>query len=200
MTVLTSWDDGTNTDFRVADLLSKHGLPGIFFIPSNSPLSEVEIRELGGRFQIGGHTENHPEDMKLLTAERQFDEISLNKAKLEQILQHPITAFAYPSGRYDDTTVMCVRDAGFSWARTTYGGNTRLPDDLYRTHPTFHFRADRYPDGQWLQEARRLLADATVNGYFHLWGHSEEVERFGTWSELDTLLGDIAATLRSTKP
>src|SRR5262245_15905834 len=62
--VTTSWDDGHPADLRVADLLDKHGLKGTFFIPcSNSEGRSVmcssDVAELGRRFEIGGHTQNH---------------------------------------------------------------------------------------------------------------------------------------------
>src|SRR5438874_5330287 len=62
--VTTSWDDGHPSDLRVASLLDKHGLSGTFYVPSansenKAVMAATEIAELGRRFEIGGHTQNH---------------------------------------------------------------------------------------------------------------------------------------------
>ena len=62
--VTTSWDDGHPSDLRVADLLEKHGLSGTFYVPSTNSegrpvMRSIEIAELGRRFEIGGHTQDH---------------------------------------------------------------------------------------------------------------------------------------------
>jgi hypothetical protein len=49
----TSWDDGHPLDFRVADLLSKYGLTGTFYIPrqcQTPTMSEEQVRELATSF------------------------------------------------------------------------------------------------------------------------------------------------------
>ena len=49
LTITTSWDDGHPMDLRVAELLTRSGLPGTFYVPpSNSrpTLSTAEIRGL----------------------------------------------------------------------------------------------------------------------------------------------------------
>ena len=55
----TSWDDGVESDFRMADLLEKYQLPGIFFIPTITELKEEDIKRLSQRFDIGGHSTSH---------------------------------------------------------------------------------------------------------------------------------------------
>src|SRR5262245_51647144 len=58
------WDDRHPADLRVADLLDKHGLMGTFYIPcskseSRPVMRSSDVMELGRRFEIGGHTQNH---------------------------------------------------------------------------------------------------------------------------------------------
>src|SRR3954462_3060939 len=58
----TSWDDGHPLDFRIADLLSKYGLTGTFYIPRHCQtptIPEIQVRELSRYFDIGAHTMHH---------------------------------------------------------------------------------------------------------------------------------------------
>ena len=65
--VTTSWDDGAKEDLKLADLLLKYDVPATFYLPLRNPERKVmntrEIKEIGERFEIGGHTANH----KILT-------------------------------------------------------------------------------------------------------------------------------------
>jgi len=55
--IVSSWDDGSKLDIKLAGLLKKYNISGTFFIPNNTKLSEDEIRSLVEQgFKIGGHT------------------------------------------------------------------------------------------------------------------------------------------------
>jgi peptidoglycan/xylan/chitin deacetylase (PgdA/CDA1 family) len=78
----------------------------------------------GGLIEIGSHTLSHPV-LAALPVAAQIDEISGSKARLEQLLGHPVTSFAYPFGgrsHYTDQTVAAVREAGFEWACSNFAG------------------------------------------------------------------------------
>lgn len=99
------------------------------------------LRELasGGLVEVGAHTHTHPR-LSDLSAEAQSSEIVGNKAHLEEVLERPVTSFAYPyggSGDYDSTSVACARSAGFTSACTNVPGRvTRRSDpfELPRVH------------------------------------------------------------------
>ena len=61
--ILTSWDDGHPLDLKLAGLLDKYKIEGIFYIPKNNPegpvISPSQIRQLAKKFEIGAHTINH---------------------------------------------------------------------------------------------------------------------------------------------
>ena len=91
--------------------------------PYHRPLSPGEVGELhqGGLVEVGAHTVTHP-ILSALPAVSQRREIAKSKARLEQILGHPVTSFAYPYGKpwdYDAQTVDIVRQAGFACACST---------------------------------------------------------------------------------
>ena len=51
-------------------------------------------------------------------SEAQRDEMATSRASLERILNHPVTAFSYPFGGADATTLALARSIGFESATT----------------------------------------------------------------------------------
>ena len=88
--------------------------------PTHRSLSpdEVVLLAEGRLVEIGAHTLTHPV-LSALPAAEQRTEIQGSKSRLESILRHPVTSFAYPYGSRSDytaETVALVRDAGFTYA------------------------------------------------------------------------------------
>lgn len=182
----SSWDDGNPLDLKIAELLLKYDLPGTFYIPSVSRMENEQIQLLARDFDIGGHTVNHPMDMKLLSDEDMDFELKVNKDWLEGIISRPVTKFCYTRGRYDDRVIEAVKRAGYTSARTTTVLNL-IPDDPFKTHTTIHvFPRAEYGVVEWDTEARAYAYSAAVSGgTFHLWGHALELERLGYWGRLE---------------
>ena len=191
-TIETSWDDGCIEDFRIADLLRKYELPGIFYIPNQkTTLTEKQIVELSKDFRIGGHTVNHPHDIKLLSNLQIEYEVKENKKTLEQMIGKEVDSFCYPRGRYNDIVKDIVKSAGYKNARTTKVLLTKQPEDLFEMETTIHVYRERveYNGRNWLELSKELLHNACItDGYFHLWGHGWEVQKQGLWDELEELL------------
>jgi len=192
LSIELSFDDGGIEDRKISELLLEYGLTAIFYIPSCCELSSYDINKLSkDGFEIGGHTYSHFQDLKLLDYEGQYNEILLNKADLEGIIGKEITSFCYPRGKYNDTTVEVVKDIGFTSARTTVVGNIKHPEDRYRIKTSVHLypQNDFYKKPDWEKEAYRLLDEAVKsNGYFHLWAHGFEIEKFNLWEGFDKFL------------
>jgi len=115
LTITTSWDDGHPMDLRVAELLTRYGLPGTFYVPlSNSrpTLSTAEIRGLSQEFEIGAHTVNHVRLTALADSEAQ-EQVTDSKKQLEDILGKPCSIFCFPGGSYSKIHFRMLREAGF---------------------------------------------------------------------------------------
>ncbi len=196
MKILTSWDDGTKEDLRVVELLKKYKLKGIFFIPTiPTELTTYEIAELSGYFDIGGHTTSHPQDIKKLSESDAKAEIMDNKGWLEDIIGRKIEWFCYPRGRYNEKTIEILKDIGYSYARTALVGNSDKCDNMYRIHPTVHVHKSRkeYEGKKWLDYAveQYRMAKQKQESYYHIWGHSWEIENQNLWVELEQLFEHI---------
>lgn len=190
----TSWDDGSKFDLHLAQLLRKYNIPAIFYIPTCCELSPDEIIAIHAMgFEIGGHTETHPQDLKQLSYKKQIEEILGNKLWLESILGNgtgifKVNSFCYPRGRYDYITTEIVKKCGFTNARTTVQGSIEHPEDLFRTKTSVHVypKTLRFKKPDWLKEAKRLYKKAKKeDGRFEMWGHSWEIEKFQMWNELE---------------
>lgn len=183
----SSWDDGDPLDYKIGQLLLQYRLPGIFYIPSCTQLEEPAIKLLAKNgFEIGGHTVSHPSDMKLLTEEQIELEVLENKIWLELIIGKPITKFCYPRGRYDDRVIKALQIAGFLEARTTVVMETKSRDP-YKTDTAVHvYQRKEYNNIDWFEIACGMVAQAVaLDGVFHIWGHSWEIERDGNWQKLE---------------
>lgn len=218
--VTTSWDDGHPADLRVADLLDKHGLSGTFYIPcTNSEgrpvMGSTDIAELGRRFEIGGHTRSHV-SLTEIAPHAAADQILANKHWLEDLVGREVCGFAYVRGRHNRTVRGLVEQAGYRYARTVKNLMTTPGHDRFRVPTTTQFFAhsrstylrNYLGKGPTLERARILgavlrddelttrfaraaEASACVGGYFHLWGHSWELDQHNLWGELDRLLGQL---------
>ena len=88
--------------------------------PTHRILTRQETHSLvdGDLVELGSHSVHHPVLSALpLTSQRR--EIEDSKAWLEDLLEHPVTAFSYPFGQpsdYSAETIALLREAGFECA------------------------------------------------------------------------------------
>lgn len=211
--VVTSWDDGHVLDMKLAALLDMYGVRGTFYVaPEDHELAPEErlaheqIRVLGETHEIGAHTVHHQHLTTLGDAEAGY-EIAESKRVLEDVLQKPVTSFCYPAGKYAARHVRMVREAGFLNARTVRRFVTKIDTNVFELGTSIHtydhwldvwgvFTLARYNPfrffylyRRWDRQAKALFDQAQqTGGVFHLWGHSEEVDRHGDWERLEEVL------------
>ncbi|MBV8448199.1 MAG: polysaccharide deacetylase family protein [Hyphomicrobiales bacterium] len=220
--ITTSWDDGHPLDLRVAELLSKHGLSGTFYVPmkaENGTMAAAQIRELSCAFEIGGHTVNHTV-LTSTTEQQAKDEIFNSRHWLEDVTGQSCTMFCPPKGKYLGKHVEMVRRAGFIGLRHAELGSLDFPrpcrgimllpttiQAYSHGHLAFARNAIKRAafeslwrfvahgrSTDWPTLAASLLQRALkCGGVFHLWGHSWELEGTGQWQRLDAVLRFMAA-------
>ena len=217
----TSWDDGHPLDLKLADLLSKHGLPGTFYVPKapiRQRLSHAQIRELSSRFEVGAHTLSHQDLSRMPRALAQKETVE-SKDWIEQTTGRPCGMFCFPTGNYRSDQLTLVLEAGYLGARTVEmmslsppqrkHGVLLLPTTIqaYPHCPSDYLRNIgkrfafsnllnylRYGSARdWAKATLDLLSAASRRGgVFHLWGHSWEVEEQNQWHTLDELFAAIS--------
>jgi peptidoglycan/xylan/chitin deacetylase (PgdA/CDA1 family) len=224
----TSWDDGHPSDIRLAELLAKYGLPGTFYIPLENPkrpvMDRAAIRSLSTAFEIGAHTVHHAEVDCLSDAEAET-EITAPKEVIEDLTGKPCRMFCFPRGRYKQSQVRFVRDAGFLAARTVelmslafprmQEGVLMMPTTM---HAYEHSRADylknigkrkaavnlmnylRSKGRNWVETSEWFMREAEQKkAVFHLWGHSWEIDKWGIWEQLEQVLRKMAERKASVR-
>jgi peptidoglycan/xylan/chitin deacetylase (PgdA/CDA1 family) len=102
--------------------------------PDDLMMTSAQVRELHrNRMQVGAHTVSHP----ILTRLRPEDarrEIAASRERLQNLLDAPVTSFAYPNGKagddYSDEHVALVRELGFAYSVSTNPGAASSTSDL----------------------------------------------------------------------
>ena len=144
--MVLTFDDGYEDFYTTAyPILKKHGMTATVYIITgkigDQYMTWDQLNELkSAGFEIGAHTVTHP-NLSKLSETQQKQQIDESKATLESKLGITVNTFAYPSGKYNDTTVNLVKEAGFQTAVTTQPGaittntNTPLLLSRYRMGP-----------------------------------------------------------------
>lgn len=218
--ITTSWDDGHPLDLRIADLLTKYGLPGTFYVPfenSRRVMAPSEVRELSQTFEIGAHTVHHV-DLTSVSSAVAEQEIAESKERLEGLIGRSCVAFCFPKGRFRARHVPMVRRAGFQCARTVELLSTGFPQcccGLYVMPTTIQVNShtslsyfknctkrlrfgnfgrfiSRVRTDDWVTAAQTLLRIVVERGgVFHLWGHSWEIEEDHQWGNLEIFFSEL---------
>lgn len=215
--VTTSWDDVTSVDLKLCDLLESYEIKGSFYVVNNwinRKVSVDDLRHISEKHEIGAHTLSHPK-LTCIMQEEARKEISDSKRLLENIINKPVTSFAYPYGCYLPEHIRIVREAGFLCARTTLPFYTTISDP-FETNVTLWAAPHRIRDvGQlfftgllrktsvrvlnpivlkkW-DKLGELIFDSILKkgGIFHLFGHAWQLGSSRSWSSLERLLSHIA--------
>lgn len=184
----TSWDDCGKFDDRLVLLLMKYKMPATFYAPINCQMGMNWVSEISNSFEVGCHTVTHPEDLKRVPQPFLDYEIKSAKEMLETAINKKVHKFCYPGGKFNDVVAHVVKEAGFSEARTVTVLKTDKGSDPMRIPTTIHIYNRREYNGRdWYDLAIEMYDKAkTENSYFHIWGHSFELEKYDYWNKLET--------------
>lgn len=212
--ITTSWDDGHPLDLRVADLLTKYGLSGTFYVPMTADcetMTAPQLRQLSSGFEVGAHTLHHV-DLCRATDQVAWEEIAASKSWLEESTGLPCPMFCPPKGKYYARHLALCQRAGYGGVRTAEPLSLDFPvcqRGLFLLPTTVHacphslvsyarYLARRAAfknlwryilHGRtidWVKLADSLLSQTLERGgVFHLWGHSWELQATGQWQRLD---------------
>jgi hypothetical protein len=215
--VTTSWDDGHPLDVRTADLLTRFGMKGTFYIPAQHEGRAIDLKAaarplLAAGMGIGAHTLTHP-CLPELTGREMWRELHESKDRLEQASGTAVNSVCYPRGAHNTLVCKAARASGYRLGRTTMAFHTgtrfdpvRMPVTLQLCpQPRSKILSHAVKEGNgiglrnWVRVGRcatglrRLVAlfysqVCREGGILHLWGHSWEIEKLGLWSELEEIL------------
>jgi peptidoglycan/xylan/chitin deacetylase (PgdA/CDA1 family) len=160
-TVTVTFDDGFASTFEHGmPVLARYRIPAAMFIvanrtggdndwmhrrgmPRRALMDAEQIREMhAAHITIGSHTLTHPR-LPECGPDQMSREIVDSKARLEDILSHPVHHFAYPYGLYNDTARALVQQSGYLSACSTRSGFNNNKTDRYELRRIEVFGSDR---------------------------------------------------------
>ncbi len=105
-------------------------------IPTHLMMTSAQVRALAqSGMAVGAHTVTHP-ILAGIPLERAREEISADRARLEDITGAPVRLFAYPNGTplrdYRPEHAALARELGFEGAVSTARGAARPGDDVFQ--------------------------------------------------------------------
>lgn len=204
-----SIDDGHPLDMKAAEILGKKNIHTTFYIPiKNSTgrptLNRKQIKWLSQQpnFEIGGHTYNHIDCTKVSLKQAE-EEMRSGKEALEDIIGKPVTAFAWPWGKYNRKLIEIAKQAGFSHCRSALLINLHpYSQKEYLIHPNMHLYPHPYfryiyhslllKDILTFQECLKgfpkqltdIITKIKSINSTHFWFHSWELEKLDMWKVL----------------
>lgn len=143
--VILSFDDGYRDFYTdVLPIIKRHNVKVVAYIVPGflnhiNYMYDWQVHDLvsSGLVEIGAHTMHHVY-LKGAAKQQTMYEIKQSKESLEQMLYIPIVSFAYPYGAFNQQAIDIVKQAGFTTAVSTIGGNQVNEANrffLYRIHP-----------------------------------------------------------------
>jgi peptidoglycan/xylan/chitin deacetylase (PgdA/CDA1 family) len=122
--VVLSFDDGYRPQFTFAlPTLRKHGWAGVLNLKAEgSELYESNVKAMiAAGWEIAAHTIHHL-DLTELGTEELTEEVAGSRKILQRDYKVPVNNFCYPAGRFDETVIEAVEDAGYIGATTEISG------------------------------------------------------------------------------
>jgi peptidoglycan/xylan/chitin deacetylase (PgdA/CDA1 family) len=135
--VIITLDDGYRDLYTTAfPILVSHGFTAVAYIVSgfvglNGYVSRDQIMQMDQYgFEIAAHTVNHANLAKASDPWLTYQLVE-SKRWLEKLVGHPVLDMAYPSGKYNQQTVLAVARAGYYSATTEQYGIWHTQNDRY---------------------------------------------------------------------
>jgi peptidoglycan/xylan/chitin deacetylase (PgdA/CDA1 family) len=195
MKYFISFDDYCIENYKVTKLLLKYDLFATFFIElekngdRRKPFEQIKaISDMG--FDIGCHSIDHT-ILRDVNSYEQDLQIIYAKSLVESVTGKSCTWYCPPKGRYDDTVINKILNAGFTYIRTVDVLDT---DDIVEgiNKTTIHvYPRKEYKGIDWLTRSNEYIDYGT--GTFKLWAHGWEVEKYDNWNKLEQVLERLGA-------
>lgn len=133
--VVVTFDDGYDDFIEAAERLEVAGLPSTLYVTTGQVgaagmLTRRQLWSLSEPVEVGAHSRTHPR-LDELAPGRLRSEVLGSKADLEDMLQRPVSSFAYPHGDHDHLVRQSVVEAGFDSAAAVKNAFSHEGDDPF---------------------------------------------------------------------
>ncbi len=201
-----SFDDGTEQDIRLIELLNKYNLKGTFNLNSATFGNKGTIKRAGKDIQfnkilacdvkhiyagheVAGHTLNHALLPSFEKDEDIIYEVEQDRLNLSDVCGYEIVGFAYSSGgaNYDTRCAELIKkNTGVKYARTIKNNYSfHVQENLFEFEPTTC--RERMPDLFSLAE-KFFSTKSEEKQIFYFWGHAFEFDIDESWGAFEEFL------------
>lgn len=194
-----SYDDGTQQDIRLVQIMRQHGLKGTFNLNSGMYAPEGTVypaekvyRKMtksqatetfaGSGMEVAVHGMMHSY-LEQLPFDLCLRDVLQDRENLEQQFGTIVRGMAYPYGTYNDQVIDCLGYAGILYSRTIDStGDFAMPTDWLRWNPTCHHKHLGLMDF-----AKKFVEEYVGRDprLFYVWGHSYEFDANNNWHVIE---------------
>lgn len=192
--VLTlSYDDGTNADRKLVQLMNDYRIKGTFHINSGllkmgNRIPEEDIAELYRGHEVSAHTLTHP-TIARSPKEKIIFEMMEDRKGLERLTGYTVRGLSYPNGSFNKTIKQMLPYLGFEYSRVTEGtGSFGMPDDWFEWKPTCHHNKNLLN----LAETFISIKRPHMLYMMYVWGHSYEFDNNNNWDLIESFFRLVA--------
>lgn len=198
-TLTFSYDDGTEQDIRLVEILKKHGLKGTFnlnggqYAPEGTihpadkiyrRMTKTQATELfkDSGMEVAVHGYTHP-FLEQLPSNLCLQDVLLDRETLEQQFDTIVRGMAYPYGTYNDQVIDCLRYAGILYSRTIRNSHSfAIPTNWLAWDPTCH-----HAEPELMELAKKFAEEKTGRSpwLFYVWGHTYEFDARNNWNVIE---------------
>lgn len=203
MKIIASWDDGTTSDLKMAELMVKYNIPTVFYWPesikqlkklafSSSWLNEKDCREISSNFEIGSHSATQ-KPMKKMSIQQIVNEITGSRKYWQDFTGQEINSFAYPKNSMNSLIKALIKGAGYKTARTSITGFLNPGEDPYSVNCTVQISINRieYNNKSWKLFADEMIEKSNEESIFHIFGNPWDIESYYDWDNFENLLKSL---------
>jgi len=178
----TRWDDSNINDLRAAEVMTKFGQTGAFYLNSLSswyqdnkatgitlpadPGTEIPRKLLAGGNSLGGHTLNH-EMLPALSKNAAFKEILGNRVEIESQAASPVLAFVFPFVFFQSPLRQGVDRADLEEMLRRSGYYLLGEDDYNQSRPS------DFLDSRFIVEDGNI-SDGTLSNFLQSTAHTDD--------------------------
>lgn len=185
--VLTmSYDDGTVNDRKLVEIFNRYGIKGTFNLNSDRFDKEgfigfEEAKELYDGHEVAVHTKGHL-FLDEITQQNVYDAVFQDRKALEKCTGKIVRGMAYPYGRYNDSVINVVANAGIVYSRTCNStGQFKKPINFLQWNPTCHHNKVLDYTDMFISSAKSTWCSRM----FYVWGHSYEFNNDNNWELIE---------------
>ena len=199
--VTLSYDDQSEQDIRLIELLNRYGMKATFNISTGLYSPEGKVFKEGAvcrrmtregsvevyknsPHEVAVHGYSHPY-LTQMPSSAVTREVFLDRINLERDFGVDVRGMAYPFGdySYSEEVANALRATGIVYSRMTSAtGKFRIPTDWLKWHPTC-----KHSDERLKELVKKFLGDSANKEpmLFYLWGHSFEFEADDNWNVIE---------------